>query len=366
MPPKKTSTSKKKASSKKATPSKTKRKKTPNALKRLIDGRLTSKLGKDTVQPKLSDPNHWFRTGCPALDVAITGKVGKGLPSGRVCEIYGEESVGKTTLGACIMRDAQNQGGLAYMIDSESTFSTKRAKQLGLDLDMLTYVKEMYLEPILDGIDIIVSGAQDEDPPVVVFWDTIAGTPSQKERGRATGDHALGIHARALSAGLRKFVGKLSSTKVLVLACNQLKLGDMTNPYTAERVKDSTLGGKAIKFHADVRIKLVFVRKTYDTKQRQNGFEVRASIIKNKHGPEGVRAILIFRFDNEVGHIDNALSVLHTLMNWEGQKMTNKNITFDGKKTTIGTFVRKYNNDPEFKKRALRRLEEAYQEEFIA
>lgn len=340
------------------------RKKTPTALKKLIDNRLTKKLGDSAVQVELSDPKHWFRTGCPALDVAITGKVGKGLPSGRICEMYGDESVGKTTLGATIMKQAQRQGGLAYMIDSEATFSTARARSLGLNLDMLTYVKEMYIEPILDGIDVIVTGAQDEDPPIVVFWDTIAGTPSQKERGRATGDHPLGIHARALSAGLRKFVGKLSGTKTLVLACNQLKAGDMTNPYAAERNKDQTLGGSAIKFHADVRLKLVFVRKTFDSKQRQNGFEVRVSVIKNKHGPEGVKAVLIYRFDNKIGGFDNALSVIHTLLNWQGQSPKGTKIDFNGSKITIGTFVSRYNKDPKFRKEALRTLERVYQTEF--
>ena len=322
-----------------------------------IDAKLRKKLGEGAVSEALPDPKFWYRTGNPALDVAISGKVGMGFPAGRICEIYGNENVGKTTLGATVMREAQKAGALAYMIDTESTFRTSRAKTLGVDMEHFTYLHLGYMEPILDGIDSIITDAGDQK--IVVFWDTIAGTPSQAERGRAIGEMPLGLHARALSQGFRKFATKLAHTSVLVLCCNQLKVGDVTNRFATERDRDSTLGGSAIRFHADVRIKMTFQKTSYDKDKKPIGFLVTAKVVKSKGGPDQVKCKLVFRREGG-GRFDVPLSVLHTLALWEGFSIENVKIPCGDEKITVGTFVNRYKTDAKFVAEQHRRLEAAY------
>ena len=271
----------------------------------------------------------------------LTGEVGKGFPAGRVCELFGKENVGKTTMGVEIIRRVQRDGGLGCMIDTEATFTSDRALHLGLDEDALVYIEEEYMEPILDAISETIDAVQ--LTPTVIFWDTIAGTPSIKEKGHKTGEGPLGMHARALSAGFRRIVRPLARSNTLLLACNQLKVGNMAMPFATERETDATLGGSAIKFHAEVRVKLDFGRKaftTIGTRKQEVGFEGRATVVKHKGKVQGGRARLVFLY-TDGGRFSPALSCLRTLQDWQVVGK-GKSIKFDGDTMSEDKWVTNY------------------------
>ena len=278
-----------------------------------------------------SNIRYWFTTGCPPLDVILTGKVGTGLPAGRVCELFGKENVGKTTLGVEIIRHVQQAGGLGCIIDTEATFTAVRGLGLGLNEDALVYIEEQYVEPIIDAISETIDAVG--MVPTVIFWDTIAGTPSVQEIGHKIGEGPLGIHARALSQGFRRIARPLANSNVLLLACNQLKVGAMAKPFATERETDATLGGSAIKFHAEIRLKLDYGRKVFKEigkRKQEVGFEGRATAVKNKGFVQGGKARLIFLY-SDGGRFNSALSCLRTLQDWNVVGK-GKSIQFNGEK----------------------------------
>jgi recombination protein RecA len=227
------------------------------------------RLGSDVIVPDVEV----IRTGSPGLDIALG--IG-GVPRGRVVEIYGPESSGKTTLALHIVTEAQRAGGVAAFIDAEHALDVKYARLLGARTDDLLISQPDTGEQALEIAEVLVrSGAID-----VLVIDSVAALVPQAEIEGQMGDAHMGLQARLMSQALRKLTGTISKSKTTVIFINQIrmKIGVMFgNPET-------TTGGNALKFYASVRMD---IRRIGAIKEGQDitGNRTRVKIVKNKVAP---------------------------------------------------------------------------------
>jgi len=213
-------------------------------------------------------------TGSLGLDLALG--VG-GYPRGRVIEIYGPESSGKTTLTLHAIAEAQKAGGIAAFIDAEHAFDRFYAENLGIDIDNLIISQPDNGEQALEIADnLIRSGAID-----IVVIDSVAALTPKSEIEGEMGDSKMGLHARLMSQALRKLTASISKTNCTVIFINQLreKIGVMFgNPET-------TTGGNALKFYASVRLDIRRSTQIKDTDGAVQGNKTRVKVVKNKVAP---------------------------------------------------------------------------------
>ncbi len=227
------------------------------------------KLGEKEIEPIASIP-----TGSLGLDMALG--IG-GVPKGRIIEIYGPESSGKTTLALQIIAEAQKQGGIAAFIDAEHALDVYYAKNLGVDVDNLLVSQPDFGEQALDIVETIArSGAVD-----VIVIDSVAALTPKAEIEGEMGDAHVGLQARLMSQALRKLTGVVHKMETTVIFINQIrmKIGSM-----GYGTPETTTGGNALKFYASVRID---VRRIATLKQGESqiGNRVRAKVVKNKVAP---------------------------------------------------------------------------------
>jgi recombination protein RecA len=212
-------------------------------------------------------------TGSIALDSALG--IG-GLPKGRIVEIYGPESSGKTTIAIHVIAEAQKKGGMCAIIDAEHAFDSSYAQKLGVNVDSLLISQPDYGEQALEIADrLILSGALD-----VVVIDSVAALVPKSELEGEMGDSKMGLHARLMSQALRKLTATIAKTNTICIFINQLreKIGVMFgNPET-------TTGGNALKFYASVRLD---IRRTQQVKDGDEaiGNHVKVKVVKNKVAP---------------------------------------------------------------------------------
>ena len=227
------------------------------------------RLGEDAVIPEIQS----ISTGSLALDIALG--VG-GVPRGRVIEIYGPESSGKTTLALHIIAEAQKSGGIAAFIDAEHALDISYAHKLGVKTDDLLVSQPDTGEQALEIVDVLVrSNALD-----VLVIDSVAALVPKAEIEGEMGDAHMGLQARLMSQALRKLTGTISKSNCCVIFINQIrmKIGVMFgNPET-------TTGGNALKFYASVRMD---IRKIAAIKNGQDvvGNRTRVKVVKNKVAP---------------------------------------------------------------------------------
>mgnify|MGYP001227740122 FL=1 len=246
------------------------------ALKLTLD-KLDKTYGKGTVM-KMGDASieemEVISTGSLGMDVALG--VG-GYPRGRVVEIYGPESSGKTTLTLHAIAEAQKNGGIAAFIDAEHAFDRYYAENLGVDIENLIISQPDNGEQALEITDnLIRSGAID-----IIVIDSVAALTPKSEIEGEMGDSKMGLHARLMSQALRKLTGSISKTKCTVIFINQLreKIGVMFgNPET-------TTGGNALKFYASVRVDIRRSTQIKNTNGEVLGNKTRVKIVKNKVAP---------------------------------------------------------------------------------
>lgn len=246
------------------------------ALKLTLD-KLDKTYGKGTVM-KMGDSAvqevEVIPTGSLGLDVALG--VG-GYPKGRVIEIYGPESSGKTTLTLHAIAEAQKKGGIAAFIDAEHAFDRNYAEKLGIDIENLIISQPDNGEQALEITDnLIRSGAID-----IIVIDSVAALTPKSEIEGEMGDSKMGLHARLMSQALRKLTGSISKTNCTVIFINQLreKIGVMFgNPET-------TTGGNALKFYASVRLDIRRSTQIKDTNSAVQGNKTRVKVVKNKVAP---------------------------------------------------------------------------------
>ena len=224
--------------------------------------------GKDSVVQIES-----ISTGSLSLDIALG--IG-GLPKGRVIEIYGPESSGKTTLALHVVSETQKQGGTAAFIDAEHALDPSYAKKLGVDLDELLISQPDTGEQSLEIADTLVrSGAVD-----VLVIDSVAALTPRAELEGDMGDSLPGLQARLMSQALRKLTGSIARSNTLVIFINQIrmKIGVMFGS------PETTTGGNALKFYSSVRLD---IRRIGSIKQRDEviGNQTRVKVVKNKVAP---------------------------------------------------------------------------------
>jgi len=246
------------------------------ALKLTLD-KLDKTYGKGTVM-KMGDSAvqdvEVISTGSLGLDVALG--VG-GYPRGRVVEIYGPESSGKTTLTLHAIAEAQKKGGIAAFIDAEHAFDRYYAEKLGVDIENLIISQPDNGEQALEITDnLIRSGAID-----IIVIDSVAALTPKSEIEGEMGDSKMGLHARLMSQALRKLTGSISKTNCTVIFINQLreKIGVMFgNPET-------TTGGNALKFYCSVRLDIRRSTQIKDSNSNVLGNKTRVKVVKNKVAP---------------------------------------------------------------------------------
>jgi recombination protein RecA len=245
------------------------------ALKLTMD-KIDKDFGKGSVMimgEKTQTEQEVISTGSLGLDVALG--IG-GLPKGRIVEIYGPESSGKTTVATHVIAEAQKKGGMCAFIDAEHAFDSSYAKKLGVDIDNLLISQPDYGEQALEIADrLILSGALD-----VVVIDSVAALVPKSELEGEMGDSKMGLQARLMSQALRKLTATISKTNCCCIFINQLreKIGVMFgNPET-------TTGGNALKFYASVRLDIRRMAQIKDGDEAV-GNRVKVKVVKNKVAP---------------------------------------------------------------------------------
>jgi len=251
----------------------------PNKLKslELAMKQIDKTFGKGTLMrlgDKVIEPIGSISTGSLGLDLALG--IG-GVPEGRVVEIYGPESSGKTTLTLHIIAEAQKKGSICAFIDAEHALDVGYAKNLGVDVENLLISQPDYGEQALDIVETIArSGAVD-----LIVIDSVAALTPKVEIEGEMGDQQVGVQARLMSKALRKLTGVLHKMNCTIIFINQIRMKIGTMGYGSP---ETTTGGNALKFYASVRID---IRKIATLKQGESqiGNRVKAKVIKNKVAP---------------------------------------------------------------------------------
>lgn len=228
--------------------------------------------------------NRWISTGSKQLDYIIANRPEGGLPEGRIVEIFGPPSIGKSHIAIQIARSTQAMGGIVVYIDTENATSVENLSLLGVDISKrFVYVDTHCTEEVLAIAEstILKAKAMDKNVPVTIVWDSVAASSPKAE---LTGDYdqnSIGLQARAISKGMRKITGVIANQNVLLICLNQIrtKIGVMYGDPT------TTPGGKAIPFHSSVRIKLGAGQQITNKQKEVIGIHVRAKTIKNKVAP---------------------------------------------------------------------------------
>src|SRR6056297_490238 len=240
-------------------------------------GTIERKYGQGSVM-RLSDGAHQsvpsIPTGSIGLDIALGIS---GIPRGRVSEIYGPESSGKTTLALQIIAEAQKQGGVAAFIDAEHALDVTYARKLGVNTEELLISQPDYGEQALEIADLLVrSGGVD-----VIVVDSVAALIPQAELEGNMGETQVGGHARLMSHAMRKLTGSIHRSKTSVIFINQIR---MKIGMTGYGNPETTTGGNALKFYSSIRLDIRKIQSLKD-KEEIYGNRVKVKIVKNKVAP---------------------------------------------------------------------------------
>ena len=238
----------------------------------------------DGVDQTPTDVTDWISTGSTILDLAISNRPDGGIAVGRITELNGLESSGKSLIGAHILAETQKKGGVAVYIDTETAVSTEFLEAIGLDVESMLYLHLETVEDIFSAIEEIVAKVResDKDRLVTILVDSLAAATTKVElEAEFDKDGWATSKAIILSKAMRKITQMIGRQKIALVFTNQLrqKLGVMFgDPWT-------TSGGKALPFHASTRIRLKNIGQIKDKKNNTIGMKMKAQVIKNRLGP---------------------------------------------------------------------------------
>lgn len=263
-------------------------------------GQIEKQFGKNTVM-RLGDNKvqavESISTGSLTLDIALG--IG-GLPRGRIVEIYGPESSGKTTMTLQAIAECQKSGGTCAFIDAEHALDPQYARKLGVDIDNLLVSQPDNGEQALEIADMLVrSGAVD-----LIVVDSVAALTPRAEIEGEMGDSHMGLHARLMSQALRKITGNAKRSNCMVIFINQIrmKIGVMFGS------PETTTGGNALKFYASVRLD---IRRIGQVKESDEiiGSETKIKVVKNKMAPPFKEALFQILYGKGVNHLGEVIDL---------------------------------------------------------
>jgi recombination protein RecA len=246
-------------------------------------GKLAWCLATDVDNP--TEVKEWISTGSTLLNFCISNKPDGGIPVGKLTEISGEEASGKTLLVSHLAADVQRRGGIVIYIDTENAINAAFMQQLGVNINELVYCQPGTIEEVGETIEkvILMSRARAKNKLVLVIWDSVAGTPSAAEiEGNYDPNDRIGVTAKALAKMMRKLTQVWGKDRIAMVFTNQLKvkIGVMYGDPM------STPGGKAIPYHASVRVRLTRSTEVKDVKTNNVcAINTRAKVVKNRLGP---------------------------------------------------------------------------------
>lgn len=251
-----------------------------NSLNKDLGSRVAYNLAYDESPTHV---NRWISTGSKLLDYICSNRSDGGLPEGRIVEIFGPPSIGKSHIATQIARTTQQMGGIVVYIDTENATSVENLGMLGVDVSQrFVYVDTHCTEEVLSIAEatIMKAKAMDKDVPITIVWDSVAASSPKAELMGDYDKESIGLQARAISKGMRKITGVIANQNVLFVILNQIrtKIGVMYGD------PDTTPGGKAIPFHSSTRIKLGAGQQIKDGDD-VIGIHVSAKTIKNKVAP---------------------------------------------------------------------------------
>jgi len=218
------------------------------------------------------------------LDLVLSNRTSGGVPVARLIEVAGGEGAGKTLLASYMMADTQRQGGVAIFIDSEHAASMEVLEATGVDTNKLVYIQADTVEDVFTSMESITNQIAESktNKLITIVWDSVAASPPKAEVEGNYGDQTIALKARLISAGLRKYIPICSSHNVCLVFINQLrsKIGGV-----AFGDQSTTPGGKAIPYHASVRLRVSHFKQIKDSDGNIVGRIIKCEIKKNKVAP---------------------------------------------------------------------------------
>jgi recombination protein RecA len=271
---------------------------------------------KDIEVLSLGDPDvgALVKHRIPTSSKVLNHILGGGVPCGRLTEIFGEESNGKSSLVADIMAQTQKLGGVAIIIDSEQSFDPARAAAMGVSVEDVIYSDEVTIEGAFEVMDAAIEQTKNYGDLVTIIWDSVAASPTKAELEGEIGDQAMAAKARILSKGLRRLLGKIGDTTSLIFI-NQVrtKMGGMSFGKNTE-----SAGGYAIRFASSVRLELTKIGPL-KVNDKPTGIRCRAYTVKNKTFPPFKTAHYEMFF---TGGIDDSNALLDLMVQQEVVKQS--------------------------------------------